>query len=230
MKFFFIYFWQGSIYVAFGKARLTLSAFTLHLRHSMHVCQHVFRGFLWAAFSHIKLITSAAFFCLLLLQSVLQLLELRFFTGNSALLSLAFYGVCMGGHPAIPLASLYFLCVILLSFYLGYAPDKTINIKKTFLFLCVSAVLFLLLASPMLYSYGSIWKLYNRNSTQQSFDIINTGFGLSSLISFLFPFTTTAHSGLFNNDVAMRNIYFSLPAVNKFVLCGYHQEKVSIFF
>ncbi len=117
----------------------------------------------------------------------------------------------MGGHPAIPLASLYFLCVILLSFSTwSYPPDKAINIKKTFLFLCVSAVLFLRLASPMLYSYGSIWKLYNRNSTQQSFDIINTGFGLCSLISFLFPFTTTAHSGLFNNDVAMRNIYFSL--------------------
>jgi hypothetical protein len=183
---------------------LKLSAPTAFAVACMYMCS----GFFTGSIQYINFITAAAFLPLLL-QSFLQLLQLPCLR-NSALLSLAFYGVCMSGHPALPLASAYFLCAILLSVCIGYRADKSINPKKIILFLCVSAVLFLLLALPMLYSYGSIWKLYNRNATQQSFDIINTGLGISSLISFLFPFTTTAHSELFNNDVAMRNIYFSL--------------------
>ena len=188
---------------------------------AMYMCS----GFFIGSIQYINFLTAAAFLPFLL-QSFLQCIRqpsLRY----SAKLSVAFYFVSMGGHPAIPIASVYcmlILCVLICAYNF---KQKKLMFKKIFLFLLISMLLFLLVASPMLYSYASVWKFYGRDTIQKHFEIGNIGFDLSSFSSFLFPFTTTAHSSVFTNDVAMRNIYFSLIGFISLFFAFYKRNKLA---
>ncbi len=170
-------------------------------------CMYMCSGFFVGSIQYINFITAAAFLPLLL-QCFLQLM---FKPGiySTVLLAFSFAFVAAGGHPAIPFGAVYML-VVLFFCMLILQRKKIINPKRVFLFLLISIALFFLLASPALYSYASIWNFYGRNMPQQNFKITNTGFSISSLLSILFPFSTTAHTSFFNTDVAMRNAYFSL--------------------
>ncbi len=170
-------------------------------------CMYMCSGFFVGSIQYINFITAAAFLPLLI-QSFLQLVfHPKLYT--AALFTLSFTLVAIGGHPAIPFGTVYMLVVLFISiFFLQRYQFK--NLKRFIFFLLISIGLFLLLASPALYSYTSIWKYFGRNMPQQNFEKTNIGFSVSSLISFLFPFSTTAVTSFFNNDVAMRNAYFSV--------------------
>jgi len=192
---------------------------------AMYMCSGFFSG----SIQYINFLTAAAFLPLLL-QSFLLLL-----TGpslkSSAKFSLCFYCILMSGHPAIPVTSVYFLAILFAFFCIYNFRSDQFKLKKVFLFLGISIILTAMIAAPMLYSYASVWSFYNRNMSQQNFEITNIGFSLSSLISFLFPYTTTAHSSFFNNDVAMRNIYFSLFGfISLFFAFKQKNKLVNIFF
>lgn len=173
-------------------------------------CMYMCSGFFIGSIQYINFITGAAFLPLLI-QSFLQLVD-KSNLSNAAMFALSFACVAAGGHPAIPIGAVYMLIVLFISIVL-FQPAFIKNFKSFLLFLLISMFLFLLIASPALYSYASIWNVYGRNAPQQDFEITNIGFSVTSLISFLFPFATTAHTEFFNNDVAMRNAYFSLPGL-----------------
>lgn len=191
---------------------------------AMYMCS----GFFVGSIQYINFITAAAFLPFLL-QSFLQLLELPTLH-KSVKFSLAFYCVCMGGHPAIPIASVYFIAVLFILYFL-YFNYRRNHLKKAVIYLLISVLILGLLASPMLYSYANIWKFYGRNSAEQDFDLINTGMDFSSLISFLFAFSTTSHSLLFTSDVAMRNVYISLAGfISLFFAFKQKNKLVYVFF
>ena len=170
-------------------------------------CMYMCSGFFVGSIQYINFITAAAFLPLLI-QSFLQLI---FKPGlyNAVLLALSFAFVAAGGHPAIPFGAVYMLVILFIGL-IFFQRKQIKNLRQFFTFLLLSIVLFLLLASPAIYSYAAIWNLYGRNMPQQNFEITNIGFTFSSLLSVIFPFSTTAHTSFFNNDVAMRNAYFSL--------------------
>ena len=191
---------------------------------AMYMCS----GFFVGSIQYINFIIAAAFLPLLL-QSFLQLLELPSLQ-KSAKFSLAFYCVCMGGHPAIPIASVYFVAVLFILHCIYFNNGKD-HLKKAVIYLLISVFILALLTSPMLYSYINIWKFYGRNSAQQDFNLMNTGMDFSSLISFLFPFSTTSHSTIFTSDVAMRNIYISLFGFISLMFAFKQKNKlVRVFF
>lgn len=189
-------------------------------------CMYMCSGFFTGSIQYINFITAAAFLPLLV-QTFLKLIYNPCFY-NSVIFSLSFVFVAMGGHPAIPFASIYLLFFLFIGIIIFHRNSIT-SLPKFFLYLSAAIILFLIVSSPALYSYTSIWNVYGRNTPQQHFEITNIGFSIPSLISFPFPFSTNAHTSLFNNDVAMRNAYFSLPGLatiffaiktkNKLVYC-----------
>jgi hypothetical protein len=189
-------------------------------------CMYMCSGFFIGSIQYINFITAAAFLPLLI-QCFLQLL-FKPDLYNAVLLVISFAVVASGGHPAIPIAAVYTLATLFIS--LVFFRRKEIkSLGKFFVFLLLSILIFLLLAAPAIYSYTSVWNFYGRNLPQQNFEITNIGFTASSLLSIIFPFSTAAHTSLFNNDVAMRNAYFSLlgfaaiffsfKAKSKFIYC-----------
>ncbi len=192
---------------------------------AMYMCS----GFFTGSIQYINFLTAAAFLPFLL-QSFLKL-AYHPAIKTSAIFSIACYCVLMSGHPAIPVASVYFLIILFLLFCIYNFKNHQFNFKRLIVFFSISFLLTAILAAPMLYSYSSIWHYYARNNAQQNFSITNTGISIASLISFLFPFSTTAHSSLFKNDVAMRNLYFSLFGFICFVFALYRSKKLlKIFF
>ncbi|MDQ6761066.1 MAG: hypothetical protein M3015_00390 [Bacteroidota bacterium] len=170
---------------------------------AMYMCS----GFFVGSIQYINFITAAAFLPFLL-QSFLQLFQYPS-VKYSAKFSLAFYCVLMSGHPAIPLASSYLIIILFIIFCFTYCKDENFHFKKIISYFIISVIFLVLLALPIIYSYAAIWKFYGRNAIHQSFKITSTGLDFSSFISLIFPFSTTPHSKLFTNDVAMRNLYFS---------------------
>lgn len=189
---------------------------------SMYMCS----GFYLGSIQYINFITAAAFLPLLI-QCFLKLVYNPHFY-NSVIFSLSFVFVAMSGHPAIPLASIYLLFFLFIGMVI-FQRNKIISLPKFLWYLSAAIILIIIISSPALYSYASIWNVYGRNTPQQHFEITNIGFSIPSLVSLLFPFSTNAHTSFFNNDVAMRNAYFSLAGLtavlfaiktkNKLVYC-----------
>lgn len=189
-------------------------------------CMYMCSGFFIGSIQYINFITAAAFLPLLI-QCFLQLV-FKPDLYNAVLLTISFAFVASGGHPAIPIAAIYMLAILFISLFF-FQQIQIKSVRSFFVFLLLSVLLFIFLAAPVIYSYASVWNFYGRNLPQQNFEITNIGFSVSSLLSFIFPFSTVAHTSLFNNDVAMRNAYFSLlgfagiffsfKTKNKFIYC-----------
>jgi hypothetical protein len=201
-----------------------------HFKFSNHVslvvaAMYMCSGFFTGSIQYINFLTAAAFLPFLL-QSFLQGIHqpsLR----QSVKLALAFYLVSMGGHPAIPVAAVYCLAILFILICVYNFKQVKLMLKKIFFFLLVSMMFFLLLTFPMLYSYVSVWEFYGRDTIQQHFGIVNIGFDFGSFLSFLFPFATTAHSPVFSNDIAMRNIYFSFIGFISLFFAFYKSNKLA---
>jgi hypothetical protein len=172
---------------------------------AMYMCSGFFTGEL----QHINFLTGAAFLPFLL-QRFLALFQ-NPDKKNAFLLAVAYYMIFASGHPALPIASIYFLFTLFLSF-LFLNPTFKQNWKRLLLYHAISIGVFVVLYSPALYSYLSILPEYGRGAAaeQSTKGAMQTGFSLSSYLSFLYPFATTKNSSFFTDDLAMRNAYFSV--------------------
>jgi hypothetical protein len=170
-------------------------------------------GFFIGNLQHINFLTSTAFLPLVLktyldLQKTFTVRKLFF-----CLISL--YLLASGGHPAIPVACIYFLVLI----QAGLIIFSDRGIKKVPLLLhslrtdFILLVCFILLAAPLLYSYYEIYPHFTRAAAVNQTAYSDTGFDLPSYLSFLYPFSTTANHHLFGNDPLMRNGYISLTGL-----------------
>ncbi len=190
---------------------------------AMYMCSGFFTGCL----QYINFLTSAAFLPLLLM-AYLRLLKnpsLR----NSVFLALSGYMVFAGGHPAIPVGVVYFLMpfsLLLFTLNKEYVHGFSKNIK----FLGIAGLLFILLAIPAIYSYGSILDNYSIYSGQQNLPLADSGFNPLSYFSFFLPLVNLVKQGIFSNDIAMRNAYLSIAAIAAILISIKFRNRLSIVF
>ena len=172
---------------------------------AMYMCS----GFFVGEIQHINFLTAAAFLPFLVQQFLSTCDNPNH--KSACKTAIAYYLVFTGGHPAIPVAVLYFLFCFFV-FHLIFNPTTRKNIKPLLKYHALAIVLFVILYSPALYSYATVLHDYGRSTPVNQFDLSATitGFSFSSYISFLSPFVTTVKSSFFADDLSMRNIYFSI--------------------
>jgi hypothetical protein len=170
---------------------------------TMFMCSGFFTGQL----QHINFLTSAAFLPLLI-QQLLTLFTTPNYK-NASLFSASLYMTFAGGHPAMPIGTIYFL--ISLSICIFIFNDSVRKKQKILLqYLLLSVFIFLLLYSPAIYSYLTVMPYYVRGEALDQFSETTYGFSPGSYLSFIFPFATVKDAKFLTDDLSMRNAYFSL--------------------
>jgi hypothetical protein len=167
-------------------------------------------GFYIGNLQHINFLTSAAFLPLVLLTYLD--LQAKFGIRKLFYCLLCIYMLATGGHPAVPMATIYFLFFIQIGIILFSNTGESklaigLRSLKTFLILLGS---FLILAAPLIDSYYEIYPVFTRAVPVVQIFNTETGFDPGSYISFLYPFSTSGGGNLFKNDPLMRNGYFSI--------------------
>ena len=175
-------------------------------------------GFFIGNLQHINFLTSAAFLPFVI-KTFLDL-HLSFTPRKLFYCLVSIYMMATGGHPAIPIACVYFL--LLIQFGLIVFKDQGEQRRKLLLQSVRINILllagFLVLAAPFLFSYYEIFPHFTRAAPVNQSILPDTGFDLSSYLSFIFPFSTTGKNDNFNNDLLMRNGYFSLTGLLCFII------------
>ena len=167
-------------------------------------------GFFIGNLQHINFLTCAAFLPMVL-KTYLDL-QRSYSVRKLFYCLVSLYLLATGGHPAIPVACIYFLLLIqagLIIFNDSGDQKKLILIRSIRSNLILSCC-FLVLAAPLFYSYYEIFPRFTRSVPVIQGSLSDTGFSLSSYLSFLFPFSTTGNTDIFSNDKLMRNGYFSV--------------------
>lgn len=169
---------------------------------SMYMCS----GFFIGELQHINFLTSAAFLPFLLQQFLV--LGNKPDYKNAFLTSIAYYFVFAGGHPAIPVATVYFLITLSISI-LTLNKATRLNLKVWLKYHLLSIFIFMLLYSPALYSMVSIINDYGRGESLNQMNETAYGFSPTSWLSFLYPFATVKNASFLKDDLSMRNVFFS---------------------
>jgi hypothetical protein len=178
---------------------------------SMYMCSGFFTGEL----QHINFLTAAAFLPFVLQQFLVLCKRPNY--KNAALASIAYYFVFAGGHPAIPVGTIYFLLALIISLFI-FDKETRQNWKVLLQYHLLAVLIFILLYSPALYSIFSIINQYGRREALHQLNETSYGFSPASYLSFLYPFATVKDAPFLTDDLSMRNVFFSLPAV-AFVVC-----------
>jgi len=170
-------------------------------------------GFFIGNLQHTNFLTSAAFLPFVI-KTWLDL-HRSFTTRKYFFCLVSIYMLAAGGHPAIPIACMYFLLLIqtgLIIFNDSGDQKRKILLQSVRIDILLSAG-FLVLAAPLICSYYEIYPLFVRSAPVKQAILPDTGFDLSSYLSFVFPFSTTGKNKIFSNDLLMRNGYFSLAGL-----------------
>lgn len=184
-------------------------------------CMFMCSGFFIGNLQHVNFLTGAAFIpwltgSWLLYQQVPSNKHLLF-NGMSA------YLLFTAGHPAIPIATIYFLaCLTILYFILFRNQNRLAPFMLNQVKLLGVVLIFLF---PLTYSYTAILPYYSRSETVNQLASLNVGFTLPSFISFFLPFATIKNTEWFSTDVSMRNAYFSLLGASTFMLFLFQRSK-----
>jgi hypothetical protein len=185
-------------------------------------------GFFIGNLQHVNFITCAAFIPWLI-GFWLQYQKTPNFK-NFIGCSVSAYLLFTAGHPAIPLATTFFLFLLSTLYYFFFHSNHNL---KIFFFqqikLLIGIFIFLL---PLLLSYWQILPHYSRTGSVDQTQSVNTGFSIGSYISFLYPLATIKDSNIYMTDVSMRNAYFSIPGFLCFIsfLIGKEKNKIQQIF
>jgi len=173
-------------------------------------CLFMCCGFFSSHIQHINFISCAPFIPWLL-QRFLQLQQQPSYR-NAFFSSIAYYFVFASGHPAMPVAAIYFL--LLLFLILITSPDYRKRLPVLIAFHLLAIAFLLIEFLPAIYSYLNLLPVYARGVPINIKDhLYKDSFDLKSLITLLFPFSSTAKTGFFVNDPTMRNCYFSIIGI-----------------
>lgn len=183
---------------------------------SMYMCS----GFFADSLQYINFLTAAAFLPFLLLRFLALQTNPDFKT--AFLCAVAGYLVAASGHPAIPVATLYFLLVffILIIAYKFNYPDW----KRLIGYNLLACFLFVLFFLPAIYSYWQVLPYYH--IPLEAADNKIASFSFSSFISLVFPFSTGSITSFFQNDLAMRNMYFSIAGILAVIIAFKSRSKM----
>jgi len=176
---------------------------------AMYMCCGFFIGNL----QHTNFLTSAAFLPFVI-KTWLDLHK-SFTVRKFFFCLMSIYMLATGGHPAIPIACIYFLLLVqtgLIVFNDSGNQKRKILLQSVRIDALLSAG-FLILAAPLIFSYYEIYPHFVRSGPVNQAILPDTGFDLSSYLSFVFPFSTEGKNKIFSNDLLMRNGYFSLAGL-----------------
>lgn len=173
---------------------------------SMFMCSGFFVGNL----QHINFLTAAAFVPLTIRFLLASISKPCF--RNSFFLASSIYFVFVGGHPAIPIATIYFLFSVVIAF-LFINSNADFSVIKRVGYLLLAVLILLSLSIPMLYSYLNILQVYSRGLPVSQQDLASGGTSFTSIISLLLPYSTIKGNVFFDTDLSMRNFYFSIIAL-----------------
>ncbi|MHA4808549.1 YfhO family protein [Flavitalea flava] len=215
-----VYIWLGGIFMFelgrhFGHDRLV--SFILGITY---MCCGFFIGNL----QHINFLTCAAFLPLAT-RTFLQLQES--FSGKKLFYcTISLYLLAAGGHPAIPIATIYFLAILLAGLFFIRKDDlPVIPFSKM---AGTNALLILVsigITAPLFFSWLEIFPHFNRSAPIQQQTELNLGFSFFSYLSFIFPFGTTANTSIFSDNPLMRNGYFSFIGLVFFLIALFRQKN-----
>ena len=178
---------------------------------SMYMCSGFFTGEL----QHINFLTSAAFLPFLLHRFLI--LSDKPGYKNAFLTSIAYFLVFAGGHPAVPIGTVYFLISFSISIVI-FNKEIRKNLKVLLKYQFLSLFIFILLFSPAMYSYLSIIHQYARGESLNQLNETMYGFSPTSYLSFLYPFAAVKDASFLTDDLSMRNAFFSVAGFG-LVLC-----------
>jgi Bacterial membrane protein YfhO len=170
-------------------------------------------GFFIGNLQHTNFLTSAAFLPFVF-KTWLDLHQ-SFTVRKFFFCLVSIYMLATGGHPAIPIACIYFLLLVqtgLIIFNGNGDQKRKILLQSVRIDVLLSAG-FLVLAAPLIFSYYEIYPHFVRSAPVNQTILPDTGFDLSSYLSFVFPFSTTGKNKIFSNDLLMRDGYFSLAGL-----------------
>lgn len=173
-------------------------------------CLFMCCGFFSSHIQHINFITCAPFIPFML-HRFLQLQQ-QPSCRNAFFSSIAYYFILASGHPAMPIAAIYFM--LLLFLLLIGSPEYRKNTHVLIAFHLLSIVFLAIEFLPAIYSYLNILPVYSRSiPINISAHLYKDTFDLKSLITLIFPFSAAARTCFFTNDPTMRNCYFSLIGI-----------------
>jgi len=198
------YIWLAGIFMYRLGLYLGHSRLTAFLMGMLFMCCGFFIGHL----AHTNFITCAAF-----LPLVTQTFMQAQTSPSPKRLFFAAASICLlitGGHPAIPIGTIYFLVALLIGRVLTTEKEHRIpELKDTARTNLLLLLTVLGLSAPVWLSWAEIWPYFNRASPIFQLGQQGLGFTVRAWISFLFPFATTAKTGLFGTVGYMRNGYIS---------------------
>ncbi|MDQ3681994.1 MAG: YfhO family protein [Bacteroidota bacterium] len=191
-------------------------------------CMFMCSGFFIGNLQHINFITCAAF--LPLVVGTWLNLQNNHSLKNVLLAAFAIYLLFTGGHPAIPIATIYFMLAIGISY--GICFRNKINFTSFFKWNIGYLLFAIIFLAPALYSWFSIMPYYSRSEPVSQAQNVFVGFTIPAYISFLFPFSTIRNYDWFMTDVSMRNAYFSIAGFLFFVvfLIRKQKQKLQVIF
>ena len=188
---------------------------------AMFMCSGFFIGNL----QHINFLTGAAllplvvhFFIKLFQNPLLK---------NCLSFTLASFLLIACGHPAIPIGTFYFLFILLAGLML-YKPIQFGRLKSFLLFTSTAFLLLILLFLPAIYALYSVYPYYGFTHQEIS---KNPGsyFNFKSIISIFLPFFSNAKEINWNNNISMRNIYFSFYRPFILAICTITNKEKKCF-
>ncbi|MEO9005480.1 MAG: YfhO family protein, partial [Ginsengibacter sp.] len=183
---------------------------------SMYMCS----GFFADSLQYINFLTAAAFLPFLLMCFLALQTNPNF--RSSFLCAIAGYLIAASGHPAIPVATLYFLLaifILILAYKLNYP-----GWKRLVFYNFIALFLFVLFFLPAIYSYVQVLPYYH--IPLETADNKIASFSFSSFISLVFPFSTASITPFFQNDLAMRNVYFSIAGILAVIIAFKSRSKM----
>ncbi len=188
---------------------------------AMYMCSGVFVGGL----QHINMLAAASFLPLLLHSTLLVLQKPCY--RHSFLCSVSAYMVCTGGHPAIPIACVYFFVVFLVAYSILHYKTEQRRLLSAIRFLLLAVVMLILFLLPAVYSYLAILPEYERYAQQTAYNPI-----ASTSLSGLFP--SCSHLPLpvilrfFIHDVSFRTFYISMAGFIALFFGVRRQNKLAV--
>ena len=125
-------------------------------------------GFFIGNLQHINFLTSAAFLPLVL-KTYLDL-QAKFSVQRLLYCLVSLYLLATGGHPAIPVATVYFLVFIQIGIVIfsNTGERKLVIIRRSFKTFLILLVCFFVLAAPLIYSYYEIYPVFTRADPRSS--------------------------------------------------------------
>ncbi len=173
-------------------------------------------GYITDSASVMPWVASAAFLPFVFSSFIVLTRRVDFINAIGFATSLSFLFLC--GYPSFFILAAYVLIAAVVTLYFHKSSRNKYLNKAWWKFLIISAVLFLFICSPAIYSYIDFLPYYSRGSGLSIERAATNPFPLPGIISFFTPQAPSRSHELINTDLSVRNGYVGLLLFIFFIL------------